>query len=84
MAQITSIRAAKAVVYSRHFETLAELFSHLHPPYTAEDARSFSKLYSKVYRDLSPLERGYAEGMVDRMIEGLERPEHASLIYGVV
>ena len=84
MAQIIPLRNPEVVPFSLEMERLSQVFSHLHAPYSREDVRAFSGVYSKIYRDLSPMERRYAEGMVDQMIAGLEKSEDARLIFGVV
>ena len=53
-------------------------------PYTKHDIRAFNAIYRCIYRGLSREERHRAEEMVDLMIEGLENPQLAEMIYGVV
>lgn len=84
MAKIIALRSSEGAPFSVELERLSQIFSHLHAPYSAEDVRAFSSFYSSIYRDLSPHERLYAEGMVDLMIAGLEKKEYSTLIYGVV
>ena len=80
MAQAASIR----YLYSENFERLADVFSHMQPPFQAPDVRVYSRLYREVYPTLSAEEKAHAERMVDLIIEGLANPGHATLLFGVV
>ena len=71
-------------IHSTSFELLADQFSHCQPPYSEADARAFTGIYRRVYRQLTRAERQAAEVMVDQLIAGLEKREHAPLIFGVV
>lgn len=65
------------------FNVLVEHFNQMQRPYSAEEIRSFNQIYRKIYRNLSKSDRLVAEGIVDQLISGAEKPEHAALIYGV-
>jgi hypothetical protein len=80
MGQTASIRH----LYSENFERLADVFSHMQPPFQAPEVRAFSRLYREVYKTLSAEEKAHAERMVDLIIEGLSSPAHATLLFGVV
>lgn len=70
--------------HSDAYEELMLFYRSLAMPYTKHDIRAFNAIYRCIYRSLSREERNRAEEMVDLMIEGLENPQLAEMIYGVV
>jgi len=70
--------------HSDAYEELMLFYRSLAMPYTKHDIRAFNAIYRCIYRGLSREERHRAEEMVDLMIEGLENPQLAEMIYGVV
>lgn len=70
--------------HSDAYEELMLFYRSLAMPYTKHDIRAFNAIYRCIYRSLSREERHRAEEMVDLMIEGLENPQLAEMIYGVV
>lgn len=71
-------------LYSPEFLQLQRLFRALKTPYGAIEIRHFNRTYSRLYPELTPLERSRAEEWVDELIAQVERPELAARIYGVV
>ncbi len=69
---------------SHSYEELLAFCRDLPSPYTEHDVRAFNAIYRCIYGGLSREERLRAEDLVDLMIDGLESPGLASLIYGVV
>lgn len=68
---------------SRAYSQLVEHVESTRRPYQDRDAHAFGQIYKSVYPCLSLEERQQAEKLVDFMIEGLERPELCSLLFGV-
>ncbi|WP_348758617.1 hypothetical protein [Candidatus Methylocalor cossyra] len=71
-------------LYSGQFDTLREFFYSIQPPYTLAHIREFNAIYRRIYPQLSREEKRRAEEFVDALIAGLENPEWASKIFGVV
>lgn len=71
-------------LYSENLNRLRGLFQRIDRPYGLEDIRAFNSMYREIYPSLSREEKLRAELLVDTLIEGLERKEWASKIFGVV
>ncbi len=71
-------------LHSDGYEELMLFYRSLAVPYTQHDIQAFNAIYRCIYRELSREEKRQAEHLVDQMIEGLESPGLAPLIYGVV
>jgi hypothetical protein len=69
---------------SEGYQELLIFCRTIEPPYTEYDIRAFNAIYRNTYASLSADERRQAERLVDLMIDGVQRPELAMLIYGVV
>jgi hypothetical protein len=72
------------ILYSSNFRQLQRLVQAFRKPYGATEIRHFNRLYSRIYRDLSPHEKRHTEAWVDDLVAHVERPELAATIYGVV
>jgi hypothetical protein len=71
-------------LYSADFDELRRFFQGIKPPYSLVNIREFNSIYRSIYPVLSREERRRAEDFVDALIEGLEKKEFASKIFGVV
>lgn len=81
---VALIRADDALIPSTGLAELQAVFYGFQRPYSAADARAFTRCYREHYREMSCQERAFAEAMVDQLIEGLDRPEDRRFIFGVV
>jgi hypothetical protein len=70
--------------YSPEFNELCDLFYRLEPPYGSKEIRQFNQVYERIYLSLHQEEKKRAEILVDILIDGLESPELACKIFGVV
>ncbi|HUL10575.1 MAG TPA: hypothetical protein VLU73_00155 [Methylococcaceae bacterium] len=66
------------------FCELEDLFLELKKPYGHADIVRFNLLYMRIYKQLERDERRQAETFVDALIEGVEKEELRSKIFGVV
>lgn len=71
-------------LYSEAFDQLSHYFYRIHAPYTLQHIREFNAIYREIYPKLSGEEKRRAEEFVDHLIDGLQRKEWASHIFGVV
>jgi hypothetical protein len=71
-------------LYSENFDELRRYFQSIRPPYSLVDIRQFNMIYRNIYPVLSREEKRRAEDFVDALIDGLEKKEFASKIFGVV
>ncbi len=79
------MRTAKIIpILSPEFMDLHRLFHELEKPYGLQDILRFNRAYQPIYRRLLPEEKRRAEEFVDALIEGVERRELKSKIFGVV
>jgi hypothetical protein len=69
---------------SREYQRLADLFFGKTPPFSKQDVYDFNQLYRIVYPGLPRHEKWQAEWLVDMIIDRIEDPDLAKLIYGVV
>ncbi len=79
------MRTAKiSAIHSAEFLDLQFLFHDLKRPYGLNDILRFNRAYRKIYAHLGREEKRRAEEFVDALIEGVERKELKSRIFGVV
>jgi hypothetical protein len=71
-------------LYSSEFDQLRRYFQEISPPYSLSNVREFNRIYRTIYPVLTREEKRRAEDFVDSLIEGLEKREFASKIFGVV
>lgn len=71
-------------LYSEDFDQLRHYFQSIAPPYSLSNIRDFNLIYRSIYPELSREEKRRAEDFVDALIDGLEKKEFASKIFGVV
>lgn len=71
-------------LYSQDFDQLRRYFLSISPPYSLSNIRDFNRLYRTIYPTLSRDEKRRAEDFVDALIDGVEKKEFASKIFGVV
>ena len=67
----------------KDLDILLGVFLSLKPPYDDQDIRVFNAAYKSVHPKLTRKEIMIAERIVDMLILELEKPEMASMIYGV-
>lgn len=63
---------------------LENFFAAIEKPYGLSEIFRFNAIYRELYPDLSQSERLQAELFVDKLIDGVEEPNYAAKIYGVV
>ncbi len=71
-------------IHSPEFLDLQILFNGLERPYGLNDILRFNRTYQKIYGRLGREEKRRSEEFVDALIEGVERKELKSRIFGVV
>jgi hypothetical protein len=71
-------------LYSDEFQAINQWFHSTHPPYCFHDIHTFNTLYKHAYPALSREEKRRVEEFVDKLIEGVESPNLAPKIFGVV
>ena len=69
---------------SPEFIELQDIFYKLARPYGFNEIFHFNQIYERVYRNLINEEKRRAEMLVDVLIDGLETPNLACKIFGVV
>lgn len=77
-------QAGTLAIHSPEFIELHDFFHRLEQPYGLKEIFHFNQTYERVYRKLQREEKRRAEMLVDALIEGLETPNLASRIFGVV
>jgi IS5 family transposase len=67
-----------------HLRKLSSYFNSIQPPYGLREISQFNAIYKQIYTHLNPAEKHRAEKFVEAMLEGIESPDYASKIFGVV
>jgi len=67
-----------------HLRNLSCYFNSIQPPYGVKEISQFNAIYRQLYPHMNPAEKHRAEKFVEAMLEGVESPDHASKIFGVV
>jgi hypothetical protein len=70
-------------LHSEEFEELLWFYQTLKKPYSEHDIRAFNAIYRCIYQKLSREEKRRSEALVDVILDNLEEPRLACLIYGV-